>query len=482
MMKDKIYNYLANIKSPVPTTEILQQFFKIYAVSPEQGGKIVSALLKNDDRFIRDKNDNWTLKSYESHALKVLKCSFAEWESIRIGKRKEAPLFLAISQHYEKSSRQRDIYIMDITPEARRLAEKYRDELIEPETELKSFSQHAATIYQTLNQTVLVHLRPYRIQSALDYLIRLSTGKDLKWDAISLSRLARKLYPEIKIRSIEDVAMFLKIDFTEPLNLINRLELSKNIFSLIIEEISETGINTLDQLNKFLEAGEKLIDFDKFNFDEQFIQNLPEHPGVYLMKDKTGDIFYVGKARNLKTRVTSYFVERSQVEEKIRAIHERLYDIEIEGAPNELDALLKEFDYIRRYNPAINTHIRIHGTDVTEFRTRQLILLLPSQIVDEITIYLLNGMTRAGSVTIRPPEINWAHLRSEVDKIFYADHTSDSSLAPERIEIIWRWLSRNRESVNYIEMDKIRDPDDCVRAMKQTLADDELRLQKIFYY
>ena len=90
-MKDKIYKYLANIKSPVPTTEILQQFFKINAVSPEQGEKIVSALLKSDERFIRDKNDNWTLKSSESHALKDLKCSFAEWESIRIGKRKEAP-------------------------------------------------------------------------------------------------------------------------------------------------------------------------------------------------------------------------------------------------------------------------------------------------------------------------------------------------------------------------------------------------------
>ncbi|MBD3287884.1 hypothetical protein GF337_03695 [candidate division KSB1 bacterium] len=481
-MKEKIHQYLSTAGKPVPTAEILQQFFKMNAADVAQAEHIVRAVLGDDQRFLQDENGDWRLRNYDSKSLHNLKFVFVEFETLRTGRRRELPLFLAISEKQDSDRSQPDIYIMDITPETRCLAEKYRHDLIDEAQELKSFSQHAETIYQTLNKTVLVHPKPYRIKSALDYLIRQFTGNDLKCDAISLSRIAKKLYPEMKIRSIEDIASHLDIEMVEPLSFKDRIAVSMDVFLLLLERLTENGVTTLDQLNEFLEIGEKLVHFDNFNFDQEFVKNLPQVPGVYLMKDNAGEIFYVGKARNLKSRLTSYFIERTKIEQKISLIHDRLHDIEIKRTANELEALLTEFEYIRRYNPQVNTQLRVHQQDVSEFRNQRLILFLPSELNDEISMYLLNGTKSAFSLTVQPDKFNQHDIPGHIRSMFFSNKTVGGSIPAEQIEIIWRWLSRNRDSVNYIEMDRIRDLDDCMQKIKAMLSDADLRLQKIFHY
>jgi excinuclease ABC subunit C len=61
---------------------------------------------------------------------------------------------------------------------------------------------------------------------------------------------------------------------------------------------------------------------------ESFLKRLPQKPGVYQMLDVTGAVLYVGKARNLKSRVTSYF-RASGLSTKTMALVARIHDIEI---------------------------------------------------------------------------------------------------------------------------------------------------------
>ena len=89
------------------------------------------------------------------------------------------------------------------------------------------------------------------------------------------------------------------------------------------------------------------------------VRALPDGPGVYLMKDRLGRIIYVGKAKSLKKRVSSYFQAgrdralRSQP--KIRTLIEMIADLEILEVKSETEALLLEGKLIKQWRPKYNT-------------------------------------------------------------------------------------------------------------------------------
>lgn len=87
------------------------------------------------------------------------------------------------------------------------------------------------------------------------------------------------------------------------------------------------------------------------------IRQLPHEPGVYLMKDRFGQIIYVGKAKNLKKRVSTYFQPSRKTMEhpKIRALIHSIADFEIMEVHSEPEALLLEGRLIKEWKPRYNT-------------------------------------------------------------------------------------------------------------------------------
>ena len=93
-------------------------------------------------------------------------------------------------------------------------------------------------------------------------------------------------------------------------------------------------------------------------FDHKdFLSHLTSRPGVYRMLDKTGKVIYVGKARNLKNRVGSYF-RASGLASKTMAMVNKIADIEITVTNSETEALLLEQTLIKTYRPAYNIQMR----------------------------------------------------------------------------------------------------------------------------
>ena len=84
---------------------------------------------------------------------------------------------------------------------------------------------------------------------------------------------------------------------------------------------------------------------------------LPETPGVYFMKDAQGRTLYIGKAKNLKNRVCTYFNE-SYGDPRIRTMVSKIEDIEILQAPSEVDALLMEARLIKDVQPRYNERLK----------------------------------------------------------------------------------------------------------------------------
>src|SRR3954465_11709208 len=89
------------------------------------------------------------------------------------------------------------------------------------------------------------------------------------------------------------------------------------------------------------------------------LDSLPAQPGCYLMKDKAGEIVYVGKAVSLRSRVAQYFQERSgDTRAFIPFLEDLLGDIEVMITPSEKDALLLENELIKKHRPRFNIRLR----------------------------------------------------------------------------------------------------------------------------
>lgn len=87
------------------------------------------------------------------------------------------------------------------------------------------------------------------------------------------------------------------------------------------------------------------------------LANLPPRPGVYLMRDKTSKVIYVGKARDLRARVRAYFNhgdERSQIQFLLR----RVDDVETLVTNNDKEALILENNLIKQYKPRYNIRLK----------------------------------------------------------------------------------------------------------------------------
>jgi excinuclease ABC subunit C len=88
-------------------------------------------------------------------------------------------------------------------------------------------------------------------------------------------------------------------------------------------------------------------------------KRIPEHPGVYLMKDNEGVIIYIGKAKNLRKRVTSYFSRHDpKLGWKTSRLVERIADVDFVVTDNEIEAFLLESNLIKRYRPVFNIELK----------------------------------------------------------------------------------------------------------------------------
>ena len=86
---------------------------------------------------------------------------------------------------------------------------------------------------------------------------------------------------------------------------------------------------------------------------KSILKTIPTDPGVYQYFDDKGEIIYVGKAKNLKRRVSSYF-NKQQQSGKVKVLVSRIADIKFTVVANEMEALLLENNFIKQYKPRYN--------------------------------------------------------------------------------------------------------------------------------
>jgi excinuclease ABC subunit C len=86
--------------------------------------------------------------------------------------------------------------------------------------------------------------------------------------------------------------------------------------------------------------------------------HLPTSPGVYIFKDAEGTVLYVGKAKNIRSRVTNYFTRSGDGRPKIAELRGRVRQIDFIATRTETEALVLEANLIKRHRPRFNASLR----------------------------------------------------------------------------------------------------------------------------
>ena len=133
------------------------------------------------------------------------------------------------------------------------------------------------------------------------------------------------------------------------------------------------------------------------------IADLPHKPGVYLMKDRFGTVIYVGKARDLRKRVSTYFhpSRRMSWDLKLNALIEAVHDLDTHSVRTEPEALLLEGKLIKEYQPRYNI----------SFRDDKRFLLVKVNLNDPIPRFVLTRLRQEDGARYFGPFVHSASAR-----------------------------------------------------------------------
>ncbi len=481
-MKDKIYKYIADKNTHITPGEILEQFFHTYDNYSPEMDVIVDSLLKNDARFVKDANGKWDIRSAEAEKTLAQEIfSIVGFESIEVNRRGTIPVLMGIAQVKDLKLLDKQLFQLETPYELTRDTWQKIKEIIADQTGDIFPNKLSSELSRRFNRSIFAYFSNQRdIERFKNFLVR-KNGIEIEPTVLSLKRIAKKLYPEMKSKSLEQVTKDLGITYNSPLKLAERLDLMSDLLINSIRELLEREIDTQQKLKSFLEESHEWVTFSNYNFNRQYIMDLPESPGVYLMKNRQGRVFYVGKAKKLKSRVKFYFVNRSEMDQKQRTISENIFDLEFETVGSELEALLLEHCYIRKFKPDLNTQLEIHSKQFYSKQTNNMILFLPDRQKGYAKLFVVREMDAAVSYSAKLNTDELDAFFVLIQKILFEKIDNKDYYSPEQVLIIRRWLDLNSDNANFIDVDKCDNLKSCIRQCHFLLNDENLFTEKIYY-
>jgi DNA polymerase-3 subunit epsilon len=180
--------------------------------------------------------------------------------------------------------------------------------------------------------------------------------------ALCTVRLARRLLPKQQRKSLGELAQWFGIVIKERHRARGDAMATVQVLQKLIEIAAEKhDIEYLDELLSLQFQPMRYFKKEPAHIRqlrERLLPTLPEKPGVYLMRSAVGEVLYVGKSKNLKARISSYFTSETEKPEKIRELMRAVRAIDIVPTGSELEALLTESRLIKAHRPRYNTLLK----------------------------------------------------------------------------------------------------------------------------
>ncbi|HYK90237.1 MAG TPA: nucleotide excision repair endonuclease [Acidobacteriota bacterium] len=350
------------------------------------------------------------------------------------------------------------------------------------ETAIRTDSRTLREARRRLHNRILLVWSP-KDRRLWNYLLRCFQLPEWQDDSLCLRELsARVLRRAAHGLRPEDLARVLGLPDPDPDDPARMARFLSSCLPLLLSHVPAESATGLRELTAWIESAQPKVDFASFGFSPEFLLNLPESPGVYLMRDKADEVIYVGKARNLRRRVRSYFTAGALRDPKVVRIHERLYDIDVVLTKSEVEALLLEMRLIRDLSPSINLQAEIHRQRDTRDKKPNLVLLVPERGGRGAELYFLRDGIFIGQYGVplgRGPSTRIQHkIRS---CYFTRKRVRKQAREPWEIELVLRWLAINRNRLNYVDVDEAGSIDSMIARLTSYLNDPGRLEEKVYY-
>lgn len=174
--------------------------------------------------------------------------------------------------------------------------------------------------------------------------------------------IAKRLLHGLRKANLARVAEHLGLSTTKLHRAASDASLTAEVALRLVAEAMQQGVTSLDQLkiNARLETPEprEHIGRARAQMDSSMLADIPRKPGVYLMRDAAEHVIYVGKSKNLRERVRSYYSQPIGYTRKMDGLLESVKRIETVVVGSDIEAMLLESQLIHRYEPRYNTAMR----------------------------------------------------------------------------------------------------------------------------
>jgi len=218
------------------------------------------------------------------------------------------------------------------------------------------------------------------------------------------------------------------------------------------------------------------FDFDRVGFEAELLEEIPPRPGVYRFFDRDGELLYVGKAKNLKTRVASYFGRRAKRRKRFPELLERLHTVTWEEKGSELAALLAEQEGIRTEQPAVNVQREVHRRRPTE---GDFVLFLPGETDGEVVLHFVSEGQPVGRVVSNVRARGMRTVRAALQAAFRAPEPPEVS--EEDARIVTTWLRRELSRANWLDLTEVQGQAEAARLVRAYLTDPELFTGRVWH-
>lgn len=182
----------------------------------------------------------------------------------------------------------------------------------------------------------------------------------VRLQTLCTQRLSKRIFAGIGKTSLSALTRFFGFRNTAKHRALGDAKVTAHILLKLIEEgKNKFKFETLDDLLKLqFQPINKTKFFSTRKSLADAVAKLPARPGVYLFRDKKGKVIYIGKAKNLKSRVLSYFRD-SNSDRKVKKIVRGAHHLDFTETSSELSAFLLESELIKKIKPTHNTALKI---------------------------------------------------------------------------------------------------------------------------
>ncbi len=456
-MRERVLNYLEEAGRPIPAAEILQDVLGIRSLNERIADKILKSIVGRDPRF---------------RSLRGL------WTSVAARPRmSRQPLGRIASLSMESGTRP------GCTRGALHLAEG--DAIWEFDIEEAAAHSGIVSLRRArskLSECTLLAWSPKEIR-LLNHLLRRHRLEEWQGDSLCLRDLAVCVLGRTSYRQQpEDIAARLEIPAPDREIPARMARFLSSCLPLLLERVPAEGRTDLEALKRWIDSANPRVDFSRFGFGPQWLRTLPEGPGVYVMRNRASDIIYVGKSKNLRRRVRSYFTSQALADPKARRIHEQVHTIEFIVMKSEVEALLMEMRMIRDFKPRINLQHEVHEQPGSYGKESNLLLLVPEEGRHSAKLYFLHGGSFVGQQSVVLGRKPSRRVLQKIRSAYFASRRPGRSRRePWEIELVFRWLAANRRRLNYVDVDEAGSFEAVTARLAGYLKDPGRLREKVLY-